>query len=503
MSHKSTRSTPAATIGLLTTPNVHTLPIIANVAQLMRIPVTFSNLKTQALIDTGAAASFLAHRLLICIPYTDIKELQVSDPNVQLFRTVSGEVVKPIGKYELSIRLARRHPFIQQFYVITDLDEGCILGYDFLAANKIVINPSERIISYTHENELRNLIIPPLSICSISIATPPQLDLAGVPVEQKENLKNLLLSYFSLFTENINELGKAKSIKHSIHTTQLPDVMPMRRTPERLRLVVKKQIEDMLRNNIIRPSTSPFACPILLVAKKEEGQMRFCVDYRPLNNVTVKDRYPIPNIQLIIDSLHGAKYFSTLDLLSGYWQIEIEEKHKYKTAFICEYGLYEFNCMPFGLCNAPSTFQREMNTLFKDVLYEFVLVYLDDIIVFSKAMDEHIRHWRIVFDLLTKENLKLKLSKCDFFKTKIKYLGHIITASGFHPDDGKTRSILNYPEPLNVKQLSSFLGLANYYRKFVREYAKIAHFLTELTKKIVHGYGARKKGTPFNVSNIA
>jgi hypothetical protein len=176
----------------------------------------------------------------------------------------------------------------------------------------------------------------------------------------------------------------------------------------------------MLRNNIIRPSTSPFACPILLVAKKEEGQMRFCVDYRPLNNVTVKDRYPIPNIQLIIDSLHGAKYFSTLDLLSGYWQIEIEEKHKYKTAFICEYGLYEFNCMPFGLCNAPSTFQREMNTLFKDVLYEFVLVYLDDIIVFSKTRDEHIRHLRIVFDLLTKENLKLKLSKCDFFKTKIK-----------------------------------------------------------------------------------
>ena len=201
----------------------------------MRKPVTFSNLKTQALIDTSAAASFLAHRLLICIPYNDIKELQVSDPNVQLFRTVSVVVIKPIGKYELSIRLARRHPFIHQFYVITDLDEGCILGYDLLAANKIVINPSERIISNTHENKLRNLIIPPLSICSISIATPPQLDLAGVPVERKENLKNLLLSYFSLFTENINELGKAKSIKHSIHTTRLPDVMPMRRTPERLR----------------------------------------------------------------------------------------------------------------------------------------------------------------------------------------------------------------------------------------------------------------------------
>jgi hypothetical protein len=129
----------------------------------------------------------------------------------------------------------------------------------------------------------------------------------------------------------------------------------------------------MLKHNIIRPSTSPFASPILLVAKKE-GQMRFCVDYRELNSVTIKDRYPIPNIQLIIYSLHGARYFSTLDLLSGYWQIEREEKHKYKTAFICEYGLYEFNCMPFGLCNAPGTFQREMNTVLKGVLYEFTLV---------------------------------------------------------------------------------------------------------------------------------
>jgi hypothetical protein len=128
MSNKSTRNNPTATIGLLTAPNVNNIPIIASVAQLMRIPVTFSNLKTQALIDTGAAASFLAHRLLVRIPYKDIKELEVSDPNVQLFRTVSGELVKPIGRYELSIRLARRHPFIHQFYVITDLDEGCILG---------------------------------------------------------------------------------------------------------------------------------------------------------------------------------------------------------------------------------------------------------------------------------------------------------------------------------------------------------------------------------------
>jgi hypothetical protein len=366
---------------------------------------------------------------------------------------------------------------------MSELEEGCILGYDFLATNEIIINPSERSISYKQDNELKKLIIPPLQINSISIVDPPQFNLEGIPTTHRENLKNLLISNFSLFTENLNELGKAKSVKHLIRTTKLPNVMPMRRTPERLRLVVKKQIEDMLKHNIIRPSTSPFASPILLVAKKEEGQMRFCVDYRELNSVTIKDRYPIPNIQLIIDSLHGARYFSTLDLLSGYWQIEIEEKHKYKTAFICEYGLYEFNCMPFGLCNAPGTFQREMNNVLKDVLYEFTLVYLDDIIVFSKTLDDHIKHLKIIFKLLANEGLKLKLSKCDFFKTKIKYLGHVITVNGFHPDNKKITSILNYPEPQNVKQLLSFLGLVNYYRKFVRSYAEIAHYLTELTKK--------------------
>ncbi len=211
--------------------------------------------------------------------------------------------------------------------------------------------------------------------------------------------------------------------------------------------------------------------------------MRFCVDYRALNSVKIKDKYPIPNIQLlIIDSLHGAKYFSTLDLLSGYWQIEIAEKHKYKTAFICEYGLYEFNCMPFGLCNAPGTFQQAMNNILKKVLYEFALVYLDDIIVFSKTIDDHITHLNAVFELLEQEGLKLKLSKCNFFKTKIEYLGHIITVDGFRPDEKKVIAIKNYPEPQNVKQLLSFLGLVNYYRKFIREYAESAHYLTESTK---------------------
>jgi hypothetical protein len=294
---------------------------------------------------------------------------------------------------------------------MSDLEEGFILGYDFLEINAISVNPSERSITYIKDNETKQLIIPASPICSFSLVTPMQFELLNVNETDRENMKNLLYKYFSLFTENINELGKAKSVQHLNRTTKLPNVMPMRRTPERLLLIVKKQINDMLKNNVIRPSTSPFASPILFVAKKEEGQMRFCIDYRALNSVTIKDKYPIPNIQLIIDSLHGAKYFSTLDLLSGYWQIEIAEKHKHKTAFICEYGLYEFNFMPFGLCNAPGTFQRAMNNILQKVLYEFALVYLDDIIVFSKTIDDHITHLNAVFELLEQQGLKLKLSK--------------------------------------------------------------------------------------------
>jgi hypothetical protein len=197
------------------------ITVICSVTQLMRIPVSFSGLRTQGLVDTGASASFLAHRLLINVPYGKVKEINTANNSTQLFRTVSGELVKPRECYELNIKLARRHSFKHPFCVISELEEKCILGYDFLAANEIIINPSERSINYKQDNELKKLIIPPLQINSISIVDPPQFNLEGIPKTHKENLKNLLISNFSLFTENLNELGKAKSVKHFIRTTAL------------------------------------------------------------------------------------------------------------------------------------------------------------------------------------------------------------------------------------------------------------------------------------------
>ena len=281
----------------------------------------------------------------------------------------------------------------------------------------------------------------------------------------------------------MSELGTANLVKHSINTGDSPPIkLPFRRTPHSLKLAIKEQIDDMQRHNVIRESTSPYAAPVVMVPKKG-GELRFCIDYRQLNKSTVKDSYPLPRIDDTIDALHGAQYFTTLDLFSGYWQIEIEEQDKHKTAFVCEFGQYEFNRMPFGLTNAPATFQRLMNKILKPVLYETALVYLDDIIVFSKTIDEHIDSLEQVFKLLASAGLKLKLKKCEFLKNKINFLGHIVSSEGVMPDDKKINSILEYPVPKNVKELLSFIGLASYYRKFIRAFAEKAHSLTKLTRK--------------------
>ena len=466
--------------------------------QLMRIPLTLYTISAQALVDTGAAASFISFELIKQLPL----EIKLEETECQtirpLFKTVSGEIVESKGSYKIKITLDKNHHFEHVFHVMQRLDEGCILGIDFLVQHGITVDPSTRSLTYNVDNRIRTLTIPLMPLYGIVINEKEEFNLPDVPQEYQGRINLLLNKHRKLFAEKMSELGMATAIKHKINTGTSPPInIPNRRTPHTLRVIVKTQIEDMEKHNIIRESTSPYAAPVVMVPKKG-GEMRFCIDYRQLNKVTIKDKYPLPRIDDTIDALHGAKYFSTLDLFSGYWQIEIDEEDKHKTAFVCEYGQYEFNRMPFGLTNAPGTFQRLMNKILKNVLYKSTLVYLDDIIVYSTTIDKHIEDIETVFKMLAENGLKLKIKKCYFFRKKIDYLGHVVSSEGVSPSEQKVHSVLTYPEPRNVKEVSSFLGLASYYRKFIRAFAEKAHPLTKLTRKSVAWEWGDKQRNAFN-----
>ena len=238
----------------------------------------------------------------------------------------------------------------------------------------------------------------------------------------------------------------------------------------------------MLEQGVVQHSSSPWSSPIVMV-KKKDGSWRFCVDYRKLNSVTHQDTYPLPRIDATLDSLSGAAYFTTLDLASGYWQVEVEEQDKEKTAFSTPQGHFEFNMMPFGLTNAPAAFQRLMDCVLAGLRGEQCLIYLDDIVVFSKTFQEHIVRLTNVFQALRQAGPTLKLSKCNFAQREVKYLGHIVSAAGVRPDPTKIEAVSTYPVPNNVKELRQFLGLANYYRRFVADYSNVAALLHRLLTK--------------------
>lgn len=242
-------------------------------------------------------------------------------------------------------------------------------------------------------------------------------------------------------------------------------VRPYRYAPA-LKDEIEAQVKEMLQSGIIQKSSSPFSSSVILV-KKKDGSWRFCVDYRHLNAITIKTKYPVPVMDELLDELAKASWFSSLDLWAGFHQIRLKKGEEFKTAFQTHFGQFEFRVMAFGLTGAPGSFQEAMNTTLAPYLRKFVLVFFDDILIYNTSYEEHLIHVKLVFELLMKDHWKIKLSKCIFAQQQIKYLGHIISSAGVATDPSKVAAVAKWPLPSNAKELRGFLGLAGYYRKFV------------------------------------
>ena len=245
---------------------------------------------------------------------------------------------------------------------------------------------------------------------------------------------------------------------------------------------MKKQIQELEEKGYIRPSTSPWGAPVLFV-KKKDGSMHMCVDYRALNAATIKNKYPLPRINDLFEQLKGARVFSKIDLRSGYHQLKIRPQDVPKTAFVTRYGLDEFLVMSFGLTNAPSYFMYLMNNVFMDCLDKFVVVFIDDVLIYSRSEEEHEKHLRVVLERLRAHQLYAKFSKCEFWLKQVDFLGHVISTEGVAMDPAKVESVLSWKQPKNVSEIRSFLGLAGYYRRFIEDFSRIARPMTQLLKK--------------------
>jgi len=506
------------------------------------------------LLDTGAHISVIPKSL---VP-ADIDATCHADEPRKTVRAFGGQEIALEGPVYLRVHICGLdivHPFYYQ-----DADTPIIGGNDLLCAAMLVINPHKREVFSTHpsaseyvpwqnssekysrtdapttfvlgadppnsstdsKNDSMNHTKPlnPEAVAFNPVLTdiqnvtkvgedtdlPAHMNLlyettianTRLAADVDQQLKEILAKHANTFATDSNDLGFCSLLEHDIDTGDSP---PIKQSPRRPPLSAgdaeTEIINEMLAAGVIEPSTSEWASPVCLV-KKPDGSYRFCIDYRRVNAVSRKDGFPIPDIQDALDSLRGARWFATLDLLSGYWQLGMTERARERSAFCTRRGLFQFCRMPFGLSGAPATFCRLMSIVLGDYVGVLCLCYLDDVIVFAKTQHELLERLDQIFTRLSQYGLKIKPSKCVLFRTEIQFLGHLVTASGVQPLPDKVQAIKDWPTPRCLRDARAFYGLVGYYRKFVAGFATIAEPLTRLTRKGTKFAWTEEADTAFN-----
>ncbi|GKE23155.1 putative reverse transcriptase domain-containing protein [Tanacetum coccineum] len=303
-----------------------------------------------------------------------------------------------------------------------------------------------------------------------------------------------------VFPEDLPGILPTRQVEFQIDL--IPGAAPVARAPYRLAPSEMKELSNQLKElsdkGLIRPSSSPWGAPVLFV-KKKDGSFWMCIDYRELNKLTVKNRYPLPRIDDLFDQLQGSSVYSKIDLRSGYHQLRVHKEDIPKTAFRTRYGHYEFQVMPFGLTNAPTVFIDLMNRVCKPYLDKFVIVFIDDILIYSKSKQEHEKHLKLILELLKKEQLYAKFSKCEFWIPKVQFLGHVNDSQGIHVDPAKIESIKDWASSKTATEIHQFLGLVGYYQRLIEGFSKIAKPMTKLTQKKVKFDWSVKEETAFQL----
>src|SRR3954454_18919398 len=390
-------------------------------------------------------------------------------------------------------------------YEEEELEEAAVYFSDLISdtsESDLEFNPwvdhvTENELSSEEEEESTN---PATMLAEVAfVEEKKKLNLGPLTDQEQELFAEFTNTYRDICAKSQTDIGRTDLIQHKINTGDArPIALPAYRLNPQKKEFLRKEIANMEEVGIIRKSKSPWAFPVVIVSKKD-GTHRLCIDYRKLNKVTKPDAFPLPRIDDMLESFGQAKWFITLDLASGYWQVGMNPEDVEKTAFRTPYGLYEFLVMPFGLSYAPGTFQRLMNHILHEYLNDFVAVYLDDIIIFTKGtFEQHIEQLAKVFQKLREAKLKIKISKCHFCLPNIHFLGHVVGRDGIHPDPEKIDKVKNYSEPKNLTQLRAALGLFSYYRKFVKDLSKIARPLYALLKKDVPFQWKNQQQEAFN-----